>query len=145
MLIFNSILLVLLDLYIYKALRSTRIGFAKKTIFPWVWWGYSLLIILGVLIGIYLNIPLMARSIILVAFFLTFTVKFIYVLIIAMDDIRRGGVWLARLIGPRKWKQSIPERIETEKSLPETPVKGISRSDFLMKAGILVASAPLVP
>lgn len=85
----------------------------------------------------------MFRSIILVAFFLTFISKFTFILVLLADDIRRGGVWLKRLLVPKR-KQVAPAS-DSDAQLPETPVRGISRSQFLTKAGILVAAAPLAP
>src|SRR5690606_14397219 len=143
MIIFNTVILLLIDFYIYKALRATRLRWAASSLFPKFWWGYTLLLIIGIFVSIYVNIPLMFRSIILVAFFLTFISKFIFILILLADDIRRGGVWLMRLLS-RKKKQAVPVA-DSDTPLPEKPVKGISRSEFLTKAGILVGAAPLVP
>lgn len=163
MIIFNSILLVILDFYIYKSLRATRMKFPKHPAFAWLWWGYSILLIGAIILSIYANIPLIVRSIILVTFFMTFTTKFIFALILLADDIRRGGVWLKRILFPVKTqkailadkmaardnldpKEQLDETYEMGKpDLPENPVKGISRSEFLTKAGILVASTPLIP
>jgi predicted MPP superfamily phosphohydrolase len=142
MLIFNSILLLVLDFYLYKGLKYTRISFFKTKWFSRLWWGYSLLLIMAVFAGIYFNIPLMFRSILLVIFFLTFTTKFIYTLVLFFDDLRRGGVWIKRLL--TKKSVVLPSSKE-EAPLPEKPVHGISRSEFLLKAGMVVAAAPLVP
>lgn len=156
MILFNSIVLLVIDLYIYKGLRATQLRFPKTRLFPFLWWGYSFLLILSVFVSIYTNIPLMVRSVILVVFFSTFITKFIYILILLADDIRRGGVWLKRLLFPerkkrlkqiRKYRKLRNEGQVAVASapLPENPVKGISRSEFLTRAGILVAAAPLVP
>lgn len=143
MIIFNTIILLLIDFYIYKALRATRIRWAASPLFPKIWWGYSLLLTICIFVSIYISIPLIFRSIILVAFFLTFISKFTFILILLADDIRRGGVWLKRLLLPKK-KQVAPVA-DNDAPLPEKPVKGISRSQFLTKAGILVAATPLAP
>jgi len=144
MIIFNTIILLLIDFYIYKALRATRIRWAASPLFPKIWWGYSLLLTICIFVSIYISIPLIFRSIILVAFFLTFISKFTFILILLADDIRRGGVWLKRLLLPKKKKQVAPVA-DNDAPLPEKPVKGISRSQFLTKAGILVAATPLAP
>ena len=87
----------------------------------------------------------MYRSIILVAFFMTAVSKFIFAAVLIIDDIRRGGVWLSRLFSATK-KTHIEENFEElEKPLPEVPKNGISRSEFLMKSGILVAALPMLP
>src|SRR5690606_32616114 len=148
MVIFNTIVLLILDFYIYKALRATSIRWASAPSFPKLWWGYSVLLTAGVVVSIYASIPLILRSIILVAFFITFSSKFIFMLILLVDDIRRGGVWIKRLLLPKK--ETVEPVEETQLStaeldapLPERPVKGIKRSEFLTRAGILVASVPM--
>src|SRR5690606_18352853 len=152
MAIFTTLVLLVLDLYIYKALRATTIKWTRSSRFSWIWWGYSALLTTGVFISIYASIPLMLRSIILVAFFITFCTKFIFMLVLVLDDIRRGGIWVRRLIAPKKAKpvhepvlQQRESATPLEAPLPEQPVKGIKRSEFLTKAGILIASAPMVP
>lgn len=147
MLIFNAVILFILDIYIYLALRATKIKFVKSKLFTILWWGYSALLLTALIVSFKFELPLFYRSIILVAFFITFVSKFIYMLIILMDDIRRGGVWLTRIIRNQKRPvKSIEERKETlEQPLPEAPVKGISRSDFLMKSGMALASLPIIP
>ena len=145
MLIINAVILFLLDFYIFFALRSTKIGFARKKWFTYLWWGYSILLFIGLFISFKYNIPLAYRSIILVAFFLTAISKFIYTFILLLDDLRRGGIWLTRIF-TRKPTSNIKKRIEElEKPLPEVPTHGISRSEFLLKSGIVVASLPIFP
>ncbi|NQD72155.1 metallophosphoesterase [Sphingobacterium shayense] len=145
MLFFNAILLFVFDVYIFFALRATKIKVVKKKWFSFLWWGYSIGLLIGVFISAKFNIPLMYRSIILVAFFMTAVSKFLFILILLMDDLRRGGVWIARLFSPRKG-ESIPERVEElTEPLPEKERNGISRSEFLTKSGILVASLPIFP
>ena len=145
MLIFNAIFLFFLDFYIFFALRATKISFTRKRWFAFAWWFYSISLLTGVIVAFKFNIPLMYRSIILVAFFMTAVSKFIYVVVVLIDDIRRGGVWVSRLFSPRKGK-SLEERVEElEKPLPEKTKNGISRSDFLLKSGVVVASLPIFP
>ncbi len=145
MIIINALLLFLFDFYIFNALRATKIKFVKKKWFALLWWGYSATLLTGVFISFKFNIPLTYRSIILVAFFLTAVSKFIYVLILLIDDIRRGGVWLKRVINTKK-TTSVEERVEElQKPLPESPKNGITRSEFLLKSGIVVASLPIIP
>jgi predicted MPP superfamily phosphohydrolase len=145
MLIFNAILLFIFDFYIFFALRATKIKFAKKKWFPYLWWGYSIALFVGLFISAKFNIPLTYRSIILVLFFMTAISKFIYILVILADDIRRGGIWLMRLFSYKEAKSPIERGEILQKPLPEVPKNGISRSSFLMKSGILVASLPVFP
>lgn len=145
MLIFNAILLLILDVYIFYALRATKIKFARSKWFPYLWWGYSAALFAGLFIATKFNIPLAFRSIILVAFFMTAVSKFIYILIILADDIRRGGIWLMRLFSFKEAKSPAQRSEQLKEPLPEVPTHGISRSGFLMRSGILVASLPIFP
>lgn len=136
----NSFILLLIDFYIYYALRKSTLRWAETNAFKIVWWGYSALLLVGVLMSIYLNIPLMLRSVALVAFFLTFTSKVFYVLVLLMDDIRRGGVWIRRRLFYRKrFEEPVDQTVEL---LPAGEKDTISRSQFLTRAGILVAAVP---
>lgn len=145
MLIVNAILLLVLDVYIFYALRATKIKFVRTKWFPILWWGYSLALFVGLFVATKFNIPLAFRSIILVAFFITAVSKFIYILIILADDIRRGGIWLMRLFSYKEAKSPAQRSEQMQKPLPEVPTHGISRSGFLMRSGILVASLPIFP
>ena len=132
--ILSSVILILLDVYIYTALRATKIKWARSKIFTVLWWGYSAVLFLGILGTIYLDLRLDIRSIILVALFITFATKFVFALIMIIDDIRRGGVWLSRKVLPGK---NVQNEVVVEKG------KGkISRSDFLAKSGIVLAAVP---
>lgn len=162
MVIINSIILIVLDFYIYKGLRATRLSFPRTRLFSRIWWSYSLLLLVSIFVSIYFNIPLAIRSIVLVAFFMTFVSKFIFALILGIDDLRRGGVWLKRILfqlGSRGMDSASTAmgrgagmadpgpvvEAPIDKPLPERPVKGITRSEFLTRAGIVVAAAPLLP
>lgn len=145
MLIFNAILLIIFDFYIFFALRATKINVVKTKWFSFLWWGYTIGLLVGLYISAKYNIPLAYRSIILVAFFMTAVSKFIFILILLVDDIRRGGVWITRLFSPQKSK-NLEERVENlSEALPEEPVHGITRSEFLTKSGLVVASLPIFP
>src|SRR5690606_15841405 len=145
MLVFNAVLLFIFDFYIFFALRATKIKLVHKKWFPFVWWGYSIILFAGLFIAAKFSIPLSYRSIILVAFFMTAVSKFIYIAVVLIDDIRRGGIWISRLFLPKKGKLPAERIAELEEPLPEKPRNGISRSDFLLKSGIVIASLPLFP
>lgn len=156
MILFNSFVLLIIDYYIFKGLRATSLKFAKAPYFPYAWWSYSALTVIAVLVSIYFQIPLILRAIILVMFFTTFVVKFIYLIVLFIDDIRRGGIWLNRLFFPprkKRYKQiqkfrkarQLGKSVSEPQPLPEKPLNGITRSEFLAKAGILIAATPLAP
>ncbi|TDS13817.1 metallophosphoesterase [Sphingobacterium paludis] len=145
MLIFNAVLLLFFDFYIFFALRATKIKVVKKRWFPYVWWGYALGLLLGLVIATKFDMPLSYRSVILVAFFMTAVCKFIFIIILLIDDLRRGGLWIARLLVPAKKQQAAPSEQSLDAPLPEQPKNGISRSEFLTKSGLIVASLPIFP
>lgn len=142
MIYLTAALLLLIDFYIYKALRQAAMGWTKSAWFPRLWWGYSTLILAGVLVNIYFNLPLAVRSVILVAFFLTFTTKFLYLLILLIDDLRRGTLWVKRRLASRRAESPAPAPTDNTTAGAATT---ISRSKFITQAGILVAAVPLVP
>ena len=131
-----SILLILIDLYIYKAIRSVSWKWKnnKYLSFTYIWWGYTLLLIIGVFISIFFNIKFLLRSIILVVFFLTFVSKIFILLFLITDDLRRGFIWI---------KRKLKSKPRGEKSMDSTYQQAIPRSEFIIKAGTLVAALPL--
>ena len=131
-LIIISILLIAIDIYIYKAIRSVSWKWKgqKHLSFTYIWWGYTLLLIAGVFVSIFFNIKFLLRSIILVVFFLTFVSKIFILPFLIADDLRRISIWIKR-----KFNRKKENIINEEKSIP--------RSEFLIKAGTLVAAIPL--
>src|SRR5690606_22080270 len=132
--VFNSIILLFLDFYIYRALRTTNIKWAKTRTFTILWWSYSALLFIGIIGTVYFGLRLAVRSFVLVAFFITFVTKLVFAMTFIIDDVRRGGVWVKRKIfhGTPAVTKTLPELKETR----------ISRSDFLSKTRILTAAAP---
>ena len=131
-----SILLILIDIYIYKAIRSVSWKWKnnKYLSFTYIWWGYTLLLIIGVFISIFFNIKFLLRSIILVVFFLTFVSKIFILIFLITDDLRRGFIWI---------KRKLKSKPRGEKSMDSTYQQAIPRSEFIIKAGTLVAALPL--
>ncbi len=131
-LIIISILLILIDIYIYRAIRSVSWKWKgqKYLSFTYIWWGYTFLLIAGVFISIFFNIKFLLRSIILVVFFLTFVSKIFILPFLIADDLRRAMIWIGRKLK----RKEITEQNRTG---------GIARSEFLIKAGTLVAAIPL--
>lgn len=145
--VFNSILLLALDFYIYKALRGTNIKWAKTKTFSILWWGYSALLFIGIIGTVYFDLRLAVRSVVLVAFFITFVTKLVFSLFFLIDDVRRGGIWIRRrmlktapvsaepvpVVDPQAQADALPAEKERSR---------ISRSDFLARTGIVLAAVP---
>ncbi len=131
-LIIISILLIIIDIYIYRAIRSVSWKWKgqKHLLFAYIWWGYTFLLIAGVFVSIFFNIKFLLRSIILVVFFVTFVSKIFILPFLIADELRRIAIWIKR-----KFNRKEENTINQEKSIP--------RSEFLIKAGTLVAAIPL--
>lgn len=131
-LIIISILLIIIDIYIYRAIRSVSWKWKgqKHLSFTYIWWGYTFLLIAGVFISIFFNIKFLLRSIILVVFFLTFVSKIFILPFLIADDLRRAMVWISR-------------KLKRKESTERNKTNSIPRSEFLIKAGTLVAAIPL--
>ncbi|RZM11021.1 MAG: metallophosphoesterase, partial [Pedobacter sp.] len=91
LLIFLSVFLLAFDYYCFRAVLSVFKNWKPNTKkwFTILWWGYTLLLVLGVFTAIYANLFLSLRSIILVAFFLTVTCKIVMLPFLLIDDLRR--------------------------------------------------------
>ena len=131
-LIIISILLIIIDIYIYRAIRSVSWKWKgqKHLLFAYIWWGYTFLLIAGVFVSIFFNIKFLLRSIILVVFFVTFVSKIFILPFLIADELRRIAIWIKR-----KFNRKEENTINQKKSIP--------RSEFLIKAGTLVAAIPL--
>lgn len=122
-----------LDCYCYYAILGVFKKWSAKTkrIFSYAWWAISLTLIVGVFCAIYLNLFLTIRAIILVAFFLLSTAKLFMLPFLLIDDLRRLAI---KLFKRRKEAAQAAEPIAGE---------SISRSAFLVKAGLVAAAVPL--
>ncbi len=134
-LLFITVILLIIDVYLFKAIKSIRPKWTPKQQrnFGYIWWGYSIFLILGVFLSIYFNIRLTLRAILMVAFFLTAVAKLIAIPFLIIDDIRRGIIWMKKRRGSSK--------TNSETAAPQS--EKISRSQFLVKAGMLAAAVPL--
>ena len=150
------ILLIAFDYYFYKAILSVfkkwKPG-TKKT-FTLLWWSYNLLLIAGVFAGIYLNLFLTLRAVILVAFFLTCGCKLVMFPFLVVDDLRRLVIKLFRSkpvetvpMSSGSTLSSADKRVISNDDGTVKPVSNagepISRSEFLVKAGLVAAAVPL--
>lgn len=133
-LIFITLLIIVLDLYVYNAIKGIYPKWSdkQKKWFKTIWWAYSIFLIAGVFLSIYFNIRLTLRAILLVAFFLTAVAKLFVLPFLLVDDLRRGAKKVKRKLLKPKHKTEINEIGE--------PIK---RSEFLVKAGMLAAAVPL--
>ncbi len=135
-LLVSAIILTILDFYIFFGLRASGIRWVQTRLFAYLWWGYSIGLLIGVVLAVYADLRLGIRAVVLVALFITFSCKAVYMLVLLLDDLRRGAVWVKRIFS-RHTKVE-----ELDDPLPQKTENGISRSTFLTRAGILVAAVP---
>jgi predicted MPP superfamily phosphohydrolase len=128
-----SLLVLLLDFYCYKAIIAVFKKWSPQTkkLFTISWWSVCTLLIIGVFAAIFLNLFLTARAIILVAFFLLTVGKVFMLPFLLIDDLRR---LLIKITRNKKANLSVKKPIAGEP---------ISRSSFLVKAGLVTAAVPL--
>ncbi|MBS1531772.1 MAG: metallophosphoesterase [Bacteroidetes bacterium] len=121
------------DTYLIKGLRIAlqKWKFSRTKYFAIIYWSLSVFITGGLFVSMFARTGLAIRSAYLLVFFLFVSVKAIFLLFMLADDLRR---WIKR----RK-QQPVP--VETDETIPLAPP--INRSEFLMKAGLLVAAAPI--
>lgn len=134
------IILLLVDLYIYQALKSSTIGMkpvlAKRILIGF--WFITAMTFASVLMGIFVSIGRSLRTVIFVWFFVDYFSKLFIIPFLFIDDIRRGFIWMIR---KRK-----PQEVISKKNTISDPITSnqnkISRSRFLTTAGTAVATVP---
>ena len=136
-LILLSVFLLAFDYYCFRAILSVFKGWKPNTKrwFSILWWSYTCLLVIGVFTAIYANLFLSLRSVILVAFFLTVTCKIVMLPFLLIDDLRRMAIALSRYL--KKQKPVVAT------SGHDTNTETISRSSFIIKAGLITAAVPL--
>ena len=141
LLILLSVFLLAFDYYCFKAILNVFKTWRPNTRrwFSILWWSYTSLLVIAVFAAIYANLYLSLRSMILVAFFLTVTCKLVMLPFLLIDDIRR-----LILLSTRSFRNKSEESQPTTQTRT-TPggLEQISRSSFIMKAGLITAAVPL--
>jgi predicted MPP superfamily phosphohydrolase len=137
-LIILSLFILAFDYYCFRAILAVFKSWTSRTkrLFAIAWWSYSIFLIIGVFVSIFITIPsayLGIRSIILVAFFLTLACKIVFLPFLVIDDLRRLFLQARRIVKK--------DRTETTQAVPNA--EPISRSSFLVKAGLITAAVPL--
>ncbi|MXV17608.1 metallophosphoesterase [Hufsiella ginkgonis] len=129
-----SIASLLVDVYLSNAVRTLRPSWSGRyrTLFTAAWWGTSAALVIAVGVAFFMNLRLGARSISLVAFFITFVAKIALTIFVLLDDIRRAVIYLKR-------NRSLKKEKESATALPG---EKIPRSKFLLQAGVLAAGVP---
>ncbi|WP_374950524.1 metallophosphoesterase [Mucilaginibacter sp.] len=127
--------LLLGDFYILKGVRAAfkKKAFSHKNWFVTGYWLSAIFFITFLLLGIYSPLGAGIRTAFLFGFALQFIFKICFLLVMFIDDIRRGILHLLR-----KYKQPA-----TAPPVQQNKPDAIPRSEFLMKAGLLAGAIPL--
>jgi predicted MPP superfamily phosphohydrolase len=133
-LLVGCILLIAFDYYFINAILSVFKNWSAKTkkTFATIYWMISLVLIIGVFAGIFINIFLSLRAVILVTFFLITACKIVMLPFLLVDDLRRLVILIFR-------KSKKEPQADQQASAGEP----ISRSAFIVKAGLAAAVVPL--
>lgn len=135
-LIAGCALIIAFDYYCLTALLAVFKTWSEKAKrrFSIIYWTISLLLIAGIFAGIFVNIFLSLRAVILVAFFLLTGCKIVMLPFLLVDDLRRLLIRIFRK--PEAATAGTDEK-------PHTSAEPISRSAFIVKAGLVAAAVPL--
>jgi len=134
-----SVFLLAFDYYCYRAILSVFKKWTPRTrkLFTVAWWSYTILLVISVFAAFYANVFLSLKSVILVAFFMTLACKLVMLPFLLIDDLRRLLLFTFRSV--KRKKPDAPAAAENSKA----PVGSISRSEFIIKAGLITAAIPL--
>lgn len=127
--------LLLADFYITRALRQgfKKWRFVQSKGFLRAYWVISILLVAGLMASVYIKFSVGFKGAVLLLFFLLLFCKACFLPFVLIDDLRRLTLWLTR-------KRSKP--------VPAPPAgqakpDDISRSQFLLKAGLIAGALPL--
>ncbi|SDE44852.1 hypothetical protein SAMN05216464_106175 [Mucilaginibacter pineti] len=126
--------LLLIDLYVLQGIRGAfkKWKLPHKQGFTVFYWAFAIIIITGLLLGVYVNVGVGLRAAGLMAFFLVFLGKISFLPFLFIDDVRRLLIW-------NRARKKQPAVSPAVMSVPNS----IPRSEFLMKAGLLAGAVPL--
>ncbi|QJD98328.1 metallophosphoesterase [Mucilaginibacter robiniae] len=128
--------LLIADFYITNGLRGAlkKWRFLQSKSFLVTYWVVSILLVIGLIAGVYFKFGLGIKGAILLLFFLLLACKACILPFIVIDDLRRLAIWLNR-------KRSKPELVKASTDDQPKP-NAIPRSEFLLKAGLLAGALP---
>lgn len=146
-LIAGCLLIIAFDFYFVKAILSAFKNWSDKakTRFARIYWAITIILIIGVFAGIFLNLFLSLRAIILVVFFLTTACKIVMLPFLLVDDLRRFSIAMFRRIKRSENNNAaVSESLNDQDNATGLAIEQpISRSSFIVKAGLVAAAIPL--
>ena len=129
--------LLLLDLYIFNGIRGGLLKWhiVQKKWFIKAYWIISVCLIIFLLLGVYVKLGVGVRAALLFIYFLLFVGKASLLPFLLIDDVRRLGIWIFKLLKKEKNKPVANAPVANQPAIP--------RSEFLVKAGLLAGAVPL--
>jgi predicted MPP superfamily phosphohydrolase len=139
-LLLSSLLILLVDLYVFQAFRFAFRPYPEgvQRAISIVFWSLSAVCIGILLLNVFIEYrdwPKAFRVYSTAAVFVLLFSKLFVLLFLLTDDIFRGGRWLF------VWVQGF---FQTETSSSTTATQVISRSDFLIRSGLVLGSIPFM-
>ncbi|HEY4198442.1 MAG TPA: metallophosphoesterase [Mucilaginibacter sp.] len=130
---FICIGLLLADFYLIKGVRFAlkKWKFSQTRAFTNLYWAVSIILILGIFMGILMRMGLGVRATFMLLFFLLLFAKLLFLVLMLTDDLRRFIIWIKR------------KRKSAAQPVKQPGIDTIPRSEFLLKAGLLAGSVPL--
>lgn len=131
-------IILVLDIYAYQIVRNAVESYSNivsRSIIV-AYWISSAILVLGLIFfstSAYEPSPIWLKTFFQGFLLVALLPKVVLALFALVDDIIRGGRWLADLINPSGTDTALPEQIG-----------GISRSQFISQAGMVTASIPLI-
>ncbi len=129
--------LLLIDVYVLNGLRGlskTKWLFLQSKRFAIAYLLFSVLLMVGLAAMTYVKVGLHVRLTYLVFFFLYLVFKVSFAVFVLLDDLRRVALYFVK-----RFKKPV----STQPEVPPAPA-AIPRSEFLMKAGLLAGTIPLI-
>lgn len=135
------LLIVVIDLYVYQAFRFAFRNNADSvqrwtTLLFWSMTAFCLGVLLFSRIYDWNLWPKGLKTYAGAFIFILMFSKIFILLFLITDDIVRAGRWA--------WGKFYPSPEQTAQVLKGTPVNGITRSDFLVRTGLVLASLPFI-
>lgn len=129
-----ALILIAIDFYVFQAVKTITHDWSlsNKKIAHGIYWGFTVLLIAGLFTFHFVDADKVGRgnrTVIMVSIFMVYFSKIFAVIFVFIDDIVRFFKWLSIKFGT-----SSSDMVE----------KGVTRSEFLAKAGLAVASVPLL-
>src|ERR1700744_2954333 len=118
--------LLLADFYLIKGVRFAlkKWKFSQTRVFTDLYWAVSIILILGIFMGVLMRMGLGVRATFMLLFFLLLFAKLLFLVLRLTDDLRRLIIWVKRI------------RKSADQPVKQPGLNTIPRSEFLMKAGL---------